>query len=120
MPLLLLERKVEKVMPLRDYYRNIYDAIFDVKTEETMPYQIINDYLKPLIYQDIVLKDICIPCSKSVIDDTISRNATWKALFEDKPIPAVEEKAVTKYAGSLDKYLPENVPVDEVLKHAKG
>lgn len=53
------------------------------------------------------------------LDDSKSRIAIWRALFKDEPLPRIEEDAVEKYAGSLDKYLPENVPVDEVVRRAK-
>jgi hypothetical protein len=53
------------------------------------------------------------------LDDSESRIAIWRALFKDKSLPRIEEGAVEKYAGSLDKYLPENVPVDNVVTHAK-
>jgi hypothetical protein len=51
--------------------------------------------------------------------DESSRIAVWKALFSDSIMPTVEEGAVEKYAGSLDAYLPENVPLDKVINHVK-
>jgi len=34
------------------------------------------------------------------------RAKIWKMFFPDKPMPDIEENAVEKYAGFLDKYLP--------------
>jgi len=64
-----------------------------------------------------------IPISKPVerpeIDDRESRKRIWQALFPTIPMPKVEENAVEKCCGLLDKFLPENVPIDRVMQRVK-
>jgi len=103
-----------------DCYREIFEPFSGLLPEKNARYLRIRAFLEPAIYQKLSVQSICVPCRPAVINDTISRSATWSALYEDKPMPDVEENAVEKYSGSLDQYLPDNVPIDSVITHAKG
>ena len=124
MTLLLQDRKDEESTLFAECYRELYENFFTFEITNTWHYAKVREYLRlatlNTMLNSVLSQYVCIPCPKSVIDDTISRAETWKALFEERTIPEIEENAVEKYAGSLDRYLPENVPVDKVLDHAKG
>mgnify|MGYP001140502665 CR=1 FL=1 len=63
------------------------------------------------------------PISKLVerpqIDDTESRKMIWQALFPTAPMPKVREHALEECCGLLDKFLPENVPIDKIIQRVK-
>jgi hypothetical protein len=112
-------RKDEEAARFGDCYRDIFALSSNFLANKNIQYS-IRSFLEPAIYQRIWVSTLLIPQSLSPIDDTISRPATWNALYEDKEMPNIENDAVEKYAGLLDAYLPEDIPVECILKHAKG
>jgi len=65
------------------------------------------------------VRTISKPIERLEIDDSESRRMIWQTLFPTEPMPKVEENAVEKYSGLLDKFLPENVPLDKVMQRVK-
>jgi len=56
---------------------------------------------------------------KVPIDDLQSRKSIWNSLFNTEFIPEIEDGAVEKNSGLLDKYLPDKIPVEDLIRHAK-
>jgi len=116
---LVVGRKREQDSPLFNYRRLLDSPKLCIRPE------IIGQFPKQgILIHSVDHFEPCVRLGTRIrrrigLDDSESRIAIWKTLFEDKPLPTIEENAVEKYAGSLDKYLPENVPIDEVTKHAK-
>jgi hypothetical protein len=90
-----------------------YDSLWIPKVKLFISYTNFDRYLADLFDQLTV-------CTAIPLSDSASRTATWKAMFNGEPLPEIEENAVEKYAGSLDQYLPDNVPIEKVIKNAKG
>ena len=99
----------------RDFFASTQLFTLDSKTQMQFS---IRAFLEPLIYQRL-LEGISIPTAMPEVD-TICRSATWEALYTDEPVPSIEENAVEKYAGSLDSYLPDDIPIEAILNHSKG
>ena len=49
---------------------------------------------------------------------SVKRDCQYRVKRE--PVPSIEENAVEKYAGSLDSYLPDDIPIEAILNHSKG
>ncbi len=116
----LLHHKRPEAGSIVNYYGGLYCKFFEARLEKTPQFSKIETFLMPVIYQRWLNRRIDYSAIQGSIDDTISRAAIWNALFCDMPLPNVEENAVEKYAGSLDKYLPDNIPIDNIVRHAKG
>ena len=98
--------------------RDVYERIAEFRSEQNIGYPKIRTFLGHSLFYSIYeqfASCVAVPAS-----DSASRLATWNALFGGESLPEIEENAVEKYAGSLDKYLPDNVPVEKVIGHAKG
>ncbi len=101
---------------------NSYDRLIENSFGHDLNYSKIRSYWEFAIFQTVLSQFenvINLSCPVSINNDE-SRLTTWNALYGNHLLPDVEENAVEKYAGSLDQYLPDNVPVDSVIKHAKG
>ena len=111
--------KKEETSYITDAYKGIYDRCLGFHFAKPVYFFRVRDFSTPEIYPNCFVK-LGFRYGKLDIDDTISRAATWNALFVDKALPEIEDSAVEKYAGTLDQYLPEGVPVDKIISHAKG
>jgi len=120
MSLLIVRKKREEEFPLFDYRRLFFSCNFDTRPQVVSHFPKHDFVIHPIDCLELFGRLRVRPISRKVgIDDSESRVAIWRALFKDRPLPTIEENAVEKYAGSLNKYLPENVPIDKVVKHAK-
>jgi len=120
MSLLVVRKKSEEKLPLFDYRRLFSSYKLSMRPHVFPQFPKHEIIISPIDYSELfgILKVPATP-RRVGLDDSVSRLAIWKALFKDKAFPMIEEGAVEKYAGSLDKYLPENVPLDEITRHAK-
>lgn len=114
----LQHRRCEEEIAL--YYSGFYGKFFDSRFGRKTQYPKIRTFLTPNVYQKKQKRKIDFTNIGICIDDTISRATIWKTLFGDRPLPNIEENAVEKYAGSLDQYLSKDVPIDKIVRHAKG
>ncbi len=113
-----LGRKETEIVRFGDCYRDFFDSTPTLLLDNTAQFS-IRGFLEPSIFRTL-FENVAI-IRNAVIDfDAICKSTTWEALFDDEPMPLVEENAVEKYAGSLDAYLPANIPVESVLKESKG
>lgn len=120
MSLLIARKKQEDKLPLFDYRRLLSTCNLDVHSHAIPQFSRREIVFSSIDYSDLFKELMRIPTPKRFkLDDSESRLAIWRALFKDKPLPMIEEDAVEKYAGSLDKYLPHNVPIDKVIERAK-
>ena len=119
MSLLIVRKKREEKLPLFDYRRLFSSCTLDMRPHVVPQFPKHEIVIPSIDYLEPFGKFKKPPTRRVSLDDSESRLAIWRALFKDRPLPMVEENAVEKYAGSLDKYLPENVPIDKIIRHAK-
>jgi hypothetical protein len=119
MSILLSRKKHEEILRIARCPRESHRT-FEIWIDRPSCVLEVKTWLLPAIFQKKAIKRTVYLERKLPVDDTVSRAAIWKALFKDKPLPNIEEDAVEKYAGLLDEYLPSDIPVDDVVRHAKG
>lgn len=119
MSLLIVRKKREEGFPLFDYRRLFSSCNLNMRPHVVTKFPKHEIVISPIDLELFGRLKVPPTPRRVSLDDSESRFAIWTALFEDKPLPRIEEGAVEKYAGSLDKYLPENVPVDKIIKHTK-
>lgn len=118
MSILLQDRKDEDLTLFAYRNRDIYEKITEFRSEQSLDYPKIKTFFgQALFYKKFEQFATCVAVPTG---DAISRLATWNALYGENSLPEIEENAVEKYAGSLDQYLPDCVPIEKVINHAKG
>ena len=120
MSLVLTRKKREEDFPLFDYRRLFSGYGINIRCEVFPEFSKHDFVICPIDYWEPFGRLRVPPTPRRVsLDDSESRIAIWRALFKDDALPMIEKGVVKKYAGSLDRYLPENVPVDKIIRHAK-